>query len=60
MLIFTPLCQIEIQPHILLIIICAMNSEIYAHFYAILPKYPHQMHLRGLLTSFQKSIFVAN
>ena len=40
MLIFTRLCQIEIQPHILLIIICVMTGANYTHFYAIVPKQP--------------------
>ena len=40
MLIFTRLCQIERQPHILLIIICVMTGANYTHFYAIVPKQP--------------------
>lgn len=37
---FTRLCQIEIQPYILLIIICVMTGANYTRFYAIVPKQP--------------------
>ena len=49
MLIFRRLCQIEIQPHILLVIICVVSGENCAHFHAIVSKHPHQMHFSRLV-----------